>query len=248
MGLKWVSILWLLAGVTAQALAYSGEQSEGLAPSSVDRMDRDDEYSFNWLDPDKKIYVLQNRKYRKARHPILSVMGGLGLSNPYRNSYNVDPRFAYYLNETWGLEVFYTVSFNSNNTTYDALLQRSDTTLPSVREIRGQMGAMIHYVPWYAKINVFNTILYFDWYFGLGLASLKTEIDIRAKKTDPQNFQPLDTLGFMISTGHEYYFSQNFLARLDFTGAFYQSPLIGLTGESTWFTHFNFGLGIGLKL
>src|SRR3954465_6960282 len=36
----------------------------------------DDEYSFNWLDPDKKIYVLQNRRYLKAERAELSVLVG----------------------------------------------------------------------------------------------------------------------------------------------------------------------------
>ena len=34
----------------------------------------DDEYNFSWLDPDKKIYVLQNRKYRKAGRVMFSGM------------------------------------------------------------------------------------------------------------------------------------------------------------------------------
>ena len=47
------------------------------------------EYDFSWLDPDKKIYVIQNRKYLKAKRALVSVLGGLGLSNPYRTTYNV---------------------------------------------------------------------------------------------------------------------------------------------------------------
>ena len=40
----------------------------------------DDEFNFSWLDPDKKVYVLQNRKYRKKNRFAIFLTGGLNLS------------------------------------------------------------------------------------------------------------------------------------------------------------------------
>jgi outer membrane beta-barrel protein len=207
-----------------------------------------DEYSFNWLDPDKKIYVLQNRKYTKADRPELSLLVGMGLSNSYRKVYNVDPRFAYYFSEAWGIEGFYTTSFNSENDTFKAL-QHATTTLPVVREIRNQLGLMIHYVPWYAKINVFNKILYFDWYFAGGAGVANTEVDRQRSTSSAPNFQPEALTALYFATGHQYHLSQNLTVRLDLTGTYYRAPLFGIPNDNmSWFSNYNFGFGVGLRL
>lgn len=223
--------------------------SENLAHASDEReRDKDDEYSFNWLDPDKKIYVLQNRKYLKGGHPVISLMAGAGFSNPYKITYNLDPRFAYYINETWGIELFYTLTNNMDNSTLVALGTAAKNVMPQVREIRAQTGAMVHYVPWYAKINVFNNILYFDWYFGVGAGTITAFVDQRTSTSAPSNFVPQNLYGIFLSSGHEYHLSQNLLVRLDVSGAIYQAPVGGFTGDSAWFSNFNFGLGLGWKL
>src|SRR5262245_41017208 len=89
-----------------------------------------DEYNFSWLDPDKKIYVLQNRRYLKGNRPLLSAMIGTGFSNPYRTVFTIDPRLAYYMNETWGVEVMYQIGTNKVNGTADALKQSSPNSPP----------------------------------------------------------------------------------------------------------------------
>src|SRR4051812_15514010 len=61
--------------------------------------DEEDEYNFSWLDPDKKVYVLQNRKYRKTGRLAISLAGGLNLSNPYRTEYELVPRADYWFSE-----------------------------------------------------------------------------------------------------------------------------------------------------
>ncbi|MEO7161584.1 MAG: outer membrane beta-barrel domain-containing protein [Bdellovibrionia bacterium] len=233
-----LSIFWL-CGV-AGSFAFAGESDRNA--------DQSDEYSFNWLDPDKKIYVLQNRKYLKAGHPVISLMAGAGFSNPYKITYNLDPRFAYYINETWGVEVFYTLTNNTDNSTLVALGLAAKNVMPQIREIRAQSGAMIHYVPWYAKINVFNNILYFDWYFGVGAGKISAFVDQRKSTDAPSNFVAQDLYGLFLSSGHEYHLSQNLLVRLDVSGAIYPAPVSGFTGDSAWYSNFNFGLGIGWKL
>lgn len=206
-----------------------------------------DEYNFSWLDPDKKIYVLQNRKYEKAGHALISVMGGIGFSNPYKNAYNVDPRFSYFVTEWLGVELFYTITDNSSNSTLTAL-GKATQVLPNVREIRSQFGGMLMYVPWYAKINVFNSILYFDWYFGAGIGKVSSFVDTKTAPTATSNFVADDLIGIMASTGHQYHLSQMFVFRVDVTAAFYQAKISGLTGDSTWYSNYNFALGLGVRL
>jgi outer membrane beta-barrel protein len=205
-----------------------------------------DEYNFNWLDTDKKIYVLQNRKYLKSGHPLLSVMGGIGFSNPYRSTFNIDPRFAYYFNESWGFEVFYTMSSNTPNNTIQAL-SIATTVLPGIREIRSQYGGMVHFVPWYAKINVFNSIIYFDWYFGVGAGQVSSFVT-NVKNPTASDFVQQDLFSLFWATGHQYHVSQSFLIRMDVTSALYQAQINGTSGETSWYSNLNFGIGLGWKL
>ena len=227
---------------SAQELDSNGDRS------TVDRSD--DEYSFNWLDPEKKIYVLQNRKYLKAGHAQLSLLGGIGFSNPYRSTLNGDARLAYYFSEDLGVEFFYTKTANSNNNTYNALVQSSGTGsgFPTIREIASQSGGMIHFVPWYAKINVFNSILYFDWYFGLGGGMIQSNVDTRATSSSAPNYVSQSTPGLFLSTGHLYHLSERFIARIDVTAAFYQTNISGTSGDTAWYSNYNFGVGFGWRL
>jgi len=207
-----------------------------------------EEYSFNWLDPDKKIYVLQNRKYLKAKRLLLSAMAGVGSSNPYRTTYTVQPRVAFYLSEMFGIEMFYAGMLNRENATFRALTVAAPNTLPVVREIRAEYGGLIHYVPWYAKINVFNKILYFDWYFSGGGGIVQSSLDTRKSASLAATYTDKNLSGVFFGTGHQYHLSHNLTVRLDMTGTAYRAPLSGDSGAETWFSTYLFGLGLGLRL
>lgn len=239
-GIIFLASLWLM--IVAASWADASEDS------SKDAVVGKDEYSFKWLDPDKKIYVLQNRKYLKANHLMLSALLGPGLSNSYRDTAGLSFRGSYYFTEWLGIEGFYTAGFNSENKTFEALKRTAVTTLPIVREIRGQTGVMLQYVPWYAKINVFNSILYFDWYFNGGVGTLRTALDTRPNTASPATYTEENLTSYFLGTGHMFHLSQVFTVRLDLTGAYYRAPILGNSGESTWFSNYLFGFGLGLKL
>lgn len=206
----------------------------------------DEEYSFDWLDPDKKVYVLQNRKFLKGGKLLVSAMGGLGLSETYRKSYSFDPRVAYYLNEALGIEAFYALSMNSVNGNFKAL-EESTTSLPLIREIQSRYGVLAHWSPWYAKINVFNAILYFDWYFTAGAGQMQTRLNTEDQRGADPVWVTQNLFAFYLGTGHQYHLSRNFIIRLDLTGAFYQAPIFGDTGEKALFSNFNFNVGAGFR-
>ena len=241
-----LAMLWL----AMVALSWAGAGGVAEAAEIKDAPQVDDEYNFNWLDPEKKIYVLQNRRYLKAHRAVVTVMTGLGLNNPYRTVYNFDPRVAYYFTEAWGIEGFYTASFNSPNNTEAALGRATGTTLAVIREIHSQLGVQVHWVPWYAKINVFNRILYFDWYFAGGGGVVGW-----VPGTSPTASNPNGTVGdlqnrgsFFASTGHQFHLSELITVRLDLTGAYYNAPIVGITGDTSWYSNYNFGFGLGFRL
>lgn len=230
---KWVGILGLLLFMLNAFSAFNAAA--------------EDEYNFSWLDPDKKIYVLQNRKYQKAGKVLLSAMVGPGWSNPYRDTFNIDPRLAFYFSENWGIEAFYTVIRNSENTTYTALKKTAATTIPVVREVTAQYGALVHWAPWYAKINFFNWILYFDWYLEGGFGNVNTQVDLNTAAAGKPNFQQQNKFAVFVGTGHQFHLSHHFVARLDVMGAYYNAQPLGNTGDSEWFSNYNFTFGIGFR-
>jgi outer membrane beta-barrel protein len=237
---------------TANATVENDRKPAAMASSAPSG---DDEYNFNWLDPEKKIYVLQNRRYLKANRVMLSGMVGTGFSNPYETTYNFDPRVTYYLSEEWGFEAFYTFTNNVANSAYTALAGTSNqgsTVLPVIRNIRTQYGATVQWLPWYAKINVFNKILYFDWYFngGAGAVNYAMFNSSTGATGSPVNPNEVDQSSFAVflGTGHIYHITDSLLVRLDFTCAVYNTQIFGLGGGGTWFTNLNFGAGVGWRL
>ncbi|MGK5087527.1 outer membrane beta-barrel domain-containing protein [Bdellovibrionota bacterium FG-2] len=227
----WVAIALLWLTLVAFSWAQAAQAS--------------DEYNFNWLDTDKQVYVLQNRRYSKSGHLLLSVMGGPGLSDPYRMTFHIDPRVAFYFTEEFGIEAFYVGVMNSENNTFKAFAQAAPNALSVVREIRGEMGGLIHWVPWYAKINVFNSILYFDWYFAGGAGTLSSRVEGTSAAS---GFVDQKLFSFFAATGHQYHLSQLWTVRLDIMGAYYSAPIYGTGQENAWFSNYRFGLGLGLRL
>lgn len=217
--------------------------------TSLSRAERQsDEYDFHWLDPDKKISVLQNRKFTKANRVLVSAMGGLGLSGVYVDSVNFSPRAAFYFSEAFGVEGFYGMTFNRENGAFLALQNASPNALPVVREMRSQYGGLVHWAPWYAKINVFNQVLYFDWYFSGGAGMIHSEVDRRTSSSADHDYQSQDLFGIFVGTGHQYHVTDWLIFRLDFTGSFYKANLFGTSGDLVWFSNYDFSAGLGFRL
>ncbi|MGZ3687730.1 MAG: hypothetical protein ACXVBW_05490, partial [Bdellovibrionota bacterium] len=207
---------------------------------------KDDEYNFNWLDPDKKIYVLQNRKYTKALRFMPSIMGGFGFSNPIESSYNLEGRGAFFINEQFGFEGFYQGTFNTTN----ALIGQINTAAPSlhpvVRTINGRTGGLFMWVPWYSKINIFNAILYFDWYFAGGAGAMFSTVTNGAAG-DGSVVTQTNFAGYF-ETGNLFHVSNHWIIRWNFSGTIFGAPLGGNTGPMTVYTDYNFGLGVGFAI
>lgn len=204
----------------------------------------DDEYNFSWLDPDKKVYVLQNRKYRKKGRFAAFLAGGLEVSNPYRNAWAVVPRAAYWFSEQFGAEVFYANLSNSDSQTLRELRGASSAALPFVRENRSMYGGLISFTPWYAKLNFFNKILYFDWFFNAGAGQTNTAVDQNTFANRGPNYQLEDLFTVFFGTGQQFYVSQHFLVRLDLMGMYYTANAADGKSKSNY-TNFDFTAGIG---
>jgi len=63
-----------------------------------------DLYDFLWLDPDKKVYVLQNKVHKKE-HTVYANLGtGLGLSSTFQDTSLLHGNIGYFITEEWAIE------------------------------------------------------------------------------------------------------------------------------------------------
>src|SRR4051812_26335749 len=102
-------------------------------------------YNFSWLDSDKEIYVLQNRKFRKDGHFYVGGNVAYNLSQDFLDAYGGTFRAGYFFNEDWGIEAVY--GKNSSKESDTAKGVREQGAVPFYREIGTYSGAMLVWSP-----------------------------------------------------------------------------------------------------
>ncbi len=183
-------------------------------------------YNFSWLDKDKEIYVLQNRRFRKDGKVYIGATGGKTLSGAFVNAYGGTLRGGYFFREDFGVELLYGKSVGGENTTAKGIKEQG--TVPFYRKIDTMVGGMFMWSPFYSKINTFNRIFYYDWLFGVGAASIST-LDNRGKfdVANKGSLTSQTSIGLLWTTGMRFYINDNWSARLDFTGQNYRAERFG---------------------
>lgn len=230
------------AAPTGKRTASRGIASDSAAAAA--ESSNDNEYNFSWLDPDKKIYVLQNRKFRKAQRVALFLSGGKNLSNAYRTEYVFIPRISYWFSEQFGVEALYAALSNSDNSNLTGLRNASPTALPFVRETRSYMAGLVTWTPWYSKLNFFNKILYFDWFLNGGLGQVNTAVNTQRNANGAPTFNLENLTAGFFGTGMNFFLSKNFSVRLDLIGMLYSAT--GADNTTTFTsTNYDFTAGIG---
>lgn len=207
-------------------------------------------YDFSWLDSDKEIYVLQNRKFRKAQKVFIGGTLGKQTNGAFIDSFAVDLYAGYFFKEDWGIELSLTQASGSENATHDGVNEQGSVAF--YRKITSATSAMIVWSPFYSKINTFNKIFYYDWLIGAGLSSIETE-DNRKKFTtvtdDTATIETNTAISWM--TGLRFYISDSWSTRIDFKAFHLSADKVGkASGASTTktekkFSHYyniNFGL------
>ena len=134
----------------------------------------DDLYDFLWLDPDKKVYVLQNKVFEKKKTNYVELGLITGLNSNFQSTTGVHFSAGRYITEEIAIEGIYHTYSNNDDDTYNSIRQ-VNATIPFVRRATSKMGINAIWSPFYGKVNTFNKIIYFDWSFGLGIGQIKTE-------------------------------------------------------------------------
>lgn len=204
-------------------------------------------YDFSWLDKDKEVYVLQNRKFRKKGEFYIGGTLGRSISGAFIDSSEINGIAGFFFKENWGVEFSYTKANGSENKTSDAVFAQG--SVPFYRKIDTATTAMLLWSPFYSKINTFNKIFYYDWMFGLGGASVST-LDNRnefpgGSSADEQTKEKLNGIAWM--TALRFYITQHWSTRIDLRAIHVNadSAINGETDtEKRWNHYYNFNIGL----
>ncbi len=182
-------------------------------------------YDFLWLDPDKKVYVLQNKLHKKE-HTFYFDVGYLSnFTSKFQDTYGFQARAGFYVHEEWGLEVFHNQYTNTSNDEYDSI-QSVNNLVPFVRRLKSNTGALAIWSPFYGKINTFNQIFYFDWSFGAGLSSIKAESNLKSagKKNLANFYREENYIGAVLKTNLKFHLSENIHLSIEYMNTYYRAP------------------------
>lgn len=206
-----------------------------------------DVYGFSWLDPDKEVFVLQNRKFRKAGRVHANLGAGLTTSGSYVDSTVMQGRLGFFMAEEYGFEVLYSKNSGKENDTYKAILNANSSATPFRRIVSDYIGAMFLWSPFYSKINTFNSIVYADYILGLGFAKVNesnNKNSIATNGTDTSASEESHS-GLMWQVGMKFHLGENWSVRPDLTVIHYQAEGASGTGEKKINSNYDATVSVG---
>ena len=211
-------------------------------------------YDFSWLDPDKEVFVLQNRKFRKAGKIHLNGGFGITTSGPFVNATSFQGRLGVFLREEWGVEGVYAVNSGKENDTAAAVRNPGGSgSFPFRRIVTDYFGVMLIWSPFYAKINTFNSVVYLDWMFGAGYVKVNEENNARefsSQGVETEIFKEGHS-GFIWQTTFNVFLTQVFNLRFDFTSIHYKGDVprqdAPRSGTEDWYYNYDLTMSLGAR-
>jgi len=206
-----------------------------------------DIYEFSWLDPDKEVYVLQNRKFRKTNRLYINAGWGMTTSGAFVDASAIQGRVGYFFSEDFGFEGLYSKNSGKENTTAAGIRKDSGSgsSTPFRRIVESYSGAMLLWSPFYSKINTFNKIVYMDWIFGVGYGQLKeknNKLNVTTGGIDKTETSEGHN-GIMWEAGLKFYLDTSFSVRTDLTALHYKA--ISVAGTSQYYSNFDATISLG---
>lgn len=210
-----------------------------------------DLYDFLWLDPDKKVYVLQNKVYEKKRRTYFNLSYISGQSSSFFKSRGIGGLVGHYLTEEISVEVFYNKYSNSKTETYENLV-RINGVEPFSRQINQNLGVMALWSPFYGKVNTFNKIFYFDWSLSLGVGQIKTQSNANtaADPDTPNVLEDESYTSFNAKTGVRFHATRNVHLGIDYQRSHFRAPGVKFEDrpqETKWRSHSDIVFSIGFS-
>jgi outer membrane beta-barrel protein len=182
-------------------------------------------YDFLWLDPDKKVYVLQNKLYKKEHSVYFDVGYIANFTSKFQDTNGISLKGGYYFHEEWGIELFYHQYANKNNDDFRNV-QLINEKVPFIRNLNSSYGAVLIWSPFYGKINTFNKIYYFDWSFGGGITQINAESNIKSVRISgaPNKYETEIYNGAILKTKVKFHVTENIHLGLEYMNTYYMAP------------------------
>lgn len=211
----------------------------------------DSTYNFSWLDPDKEVYVLQNRKFRKSGRLAVHVGYGFTSSGAFVDSSSAQARATFYIKEEWGIEGIYAQNSGKENTAAQSVRNPGGAgSVPFRRIVENYYGGLIVWSPFYAKINTFNKIIYLDWIIGVGYGKVtekNNRQDFEAGGTNVNAIEASETHNaIMWETGLKFWVSESFDVRMDLTALHFKAQkAVSSSTEEVMNSNYDLTLSLG---
>jgi len=212
-----------------------------------------DLYDFSWLDKDKEVYVLQNRKFKKKGRFSMSAGYGKTTSGAFVDASAIQGRIGYFFTEEFGFEGIYSKNSGTENDTAASVRSSGSGsgTIPFRRIVDGYYGGMLLWAPFYTQINTFNSIIYLDFIFGLGAVTIE-ETNNRAQ------FDTFDSTaadvkeshsGVIWNFGTKFFVNETWNIRFDINGVHYQAKkALANSTEDAWYENIDMTLALGIDI
>lgn len=218
--------------------------------TSVQASERD-LYDFLWLDPDKSVYVLQNKVFEK-KNSFWGSAGYLrGLSSDYQDTTGFKVEAGYYLHEEWAIDLFYSQYSNSDNDAFKSLATINQS-VPFLRRPTANYAVGVVWAPFYGKINTFNKIFYFDWSIGVGIGKYESESNAKTvtDSTEANRYDKESYTSIVTKTKLRFHASKNIHVDFELLRNNFRAPgaYIPNRGQSkSWRNNTDFILGVGFS-
>jgi outer membrane beta-barrel protein len=195
----------------------------------------EDLYDFLWLDPDKSVYVLQNKVHPKDNSFYLDLGYMMNMTSTFQETNGAQIKAGYFLNEDWAIELSYISYSNSDNSTFDSV-KVVTSTVPFLRRPISSSSIFAVWSPFYGKINTFNQIFYFDWSFGVGTGVYQMESNLISVQDSLTNdkFDTEDYTPIQLKTTFKFHINKSLHLGLEFLNTNFESSTPKNPNSKSW--------------
>lgn len=208
----------------------------------------EDLYDFLWLDPDKSVFVLQNKIYPKDKSYYLDLGYTLmNLTSTFQNTSAAQLKAGYYFKEEWAIELSHIQYSNESNSALDSV-ELVAGLAPFIRRPLNSTTIFAIWSPFYGKINTFNHIYYFDWSFGIGTGVYNMESNLdTAELKDEDRYDEESYTPIQLKSNLKFHLNKNLHLGVEFLNTNYQAPTPKSPNTDKWTNNNDVFISIGVS-
>lgn len=194
----------------------------------------DDLYDFLWLDPDKSVYVLQNKIYPKDKSFYFDLGYNMNMTSTFQETTGAQLKAGYFFTEEWAIEVMYMSYSNEDNSTLDSVKIVAGLA-PFVRRPLSSTSIFAVWSPFYGKVNTFNKIFYFDWSFGVGTGQYSMESNLdTVELTSEDRFEEETYTPLQLKTTLKFHLNRNVHLGIEFLNTNFEANTPKNKNSKSW--------------